>query len=152
MKPKRPGHFVFRSSAALFFLSAAFEVLSIDDKVLLFGGVRGGAVAVTYHLLYIALYVILGIGLWARKHWGARAVIAATVFYTLDRGLLLISPAALESYMLHGLGDNADALLIIGQQTLLQVTIIMILLFVASWWGFAWYTYAQRAYFRPDTE
>ncbi len=152
MKAKRQGHFIFRSSAALFFLSAAFELLSIKDEVLLFAGIRSGAVAVTYHLLYIAPYELLGIGLWARKPWGGRAVIAATAFYTLDQGLLLLSPAALESYMLRGLGDYANTLLVVGPQTLQQVTTVMVLLFVASWWGFAWYTYAQRAYFRPDGE
>jgi len=152
MQSNKNRRLTFKGSGAIFLLSAVFELLSVTDNVPLFGAMRSGVVAVTYHLFYIALYVIVGIGLWEAKRWGDKAVIAATVFYTVDQGLFLLSPETLKAYMVHGLADYGSALLIVSKQTLNQAIIAVIVLVVASWWGFAWYTYVERDYFRAKAD
>lgn len=144
--------FTFRSAGALFYLSAAFELLSINDGVLLFGSIRDGVVALTYHLAYILMFAIMGFGLWKGKRWGDKAVIVSTVLYTADRAQMLFSPGVLETYLWGEMGDYANSLLAGGGQIILQATIVAIVLFVGSWWAFAWYTYARRDYFRPNAE
>ncbi len=142
--------FTFRSAGALFLLSAVLEMLSLTDDIPLFGAMRGGAVAVIYHLLYAVLFVIMGVGLWDRKHWGDKAVMATTAFYTADRAMRLLSPATLTAYMFHDIGSYVGMILPVGEQTFRQLAELMTLLFLACWWAFAWYTYAQRDYFRAN--
>ncbi len=144
------GRFTFRSAGALFILSAVFELLSLTDGVPLFGAIRGGPVAVVYHLIYTALFVIMGIGLWDGKRWGDKAVMAATVFYTVDHVLRLLSPATLADYMFQDLSSYVGLFLPVGKQMFRQLAELMALLFLACWWAFAWYTYAQRDYFRTN--
>lgn len=148
MQARNKGRFTFRFSGALFILSAVSELLSLNDGVLLLGAIRGGVIALAYHLAYIVMFVVLGIGLWEGKRWGVKAVMISTALYTLDRLQLLLAPRVLETYMLGELGDYVNSLVAGGQQTILQTTMVMIVLFVASWWAFAWYTYARRDYFK----
>lgn len=47
----RKGRFTIRTAGVLFVASTIFELISVTTVVPLFGAVRGGAVAVLYHLL-----------------------------------------------------------------------------------------------------
>ncbi|MHB8347610.1 MAG: hypothetical protein ACYDHM_10590 [Acidiferrobacterales bacterium] len=142
--------FTFRSAGALFMLSAVSEIFSLTDRVPLFGALRDGATVVTYHLLYAALFVIMGAGLWDAKRWGDKAVLGATAFYTVDHALRLLSPATLSAYLFQDLGSYIGLILPVGRQAFQQIAELMTLLFLACWWAFAWYTYARRDYFRAS--
>ncbi len=140
--------FTFRSAGALFMLSAVSEILSLTDRVPLFGALRGGTAVVIYHLIYAALFVIMGAGLWDAKRWGANAVMGATAFYTVDHALRMLSPGTLSAYMFQDLGSYIGLILPVGKQAYRQFAELSTLLFLACWWAFAWYTYARRDYFR----
>ena len=85
MTTKVKGRTTFRIAAILFLLSAVFELVGISSTVLLLGTYRGGFAAAAVHLLYAALYLALGLGLWKARRWGYRLVFAATIIYTLDK-------------------------------------------------------------------
>ena len=62
----RKKSFTIRSAGALFVVSTVFELFSLTSDIPLFGAVRGRVVAVMYHLVYVVLYLVLGIGRAAR--------------------------------------------------------------------------------------
>ena len=113
---------------------------------------RGGAVAVIYHALYVALLLALGIGLWEGKRWGYRFVFVATAFYTLERGLFLLDEQGQRAYLefsgasqLHDLGLGDTEGLILEVMTLTTAAMVL------SWWLFALYVRARRDYFQAGT-
>lgn len=150
MAPNKKARFTFKSTGALFLLSALFDLLSPTSEVPLFGTLHGGAVAVMYHLLYAALFVMVGIGLWSGKRWGDKAVLATTALYTFDRIQRILSPAALAASLFQGLGNYAGLLLPADKGAIVQITVTMTWVLLAFWWAFAWYTYVRRDYFRQD--
>ena len=146
---KAKGRFTFRTAGALFLISAVFEVLAINVEVPLFGEVRGGFVAAGYHLLYGALFSAAGVGLWQAKRFGYTAVMAGTALYTVDRGLLLLDRDTLEEYLAGQLAAHGDMAQILDMDSVMALTILASVLFIAGWWGFALYTHWRRAYFQP---
>lgn len=146
---KKRGQFTFRTTAALFVLSAVFELFSISSETLLFGEIRSGAVAGIYHLVYAALFMALGVGLWSGKRWGYALVFFTTTIYTLDNLQFLLNRQAYETFLINQMGGYESALqsqgidLVLIMQTIVLVNLIVIL----CWWGFALYTYWRRDYF-----
>jgi hypothetical protein len=88
--PARKGAFTIRAAAACFLASAFFEILSPTSRIPLFGALRGGAVAAGYHVIYFALFMAMGIGLWQARAWGYRMMFAGTIVYTLDKAIYLL--------------------------------------------------------------
>jgi polyferredoxin len=142
------GRFTIRSAGALFLLSAAFEIWSITSPIPLCGAIRSGALAITYHILFIALFVTIGIGLVVPKRWGYKAAFVGAIFSTLDDVLFLLNHNSIDAYVLQQLGGSYNyTMQTIGMNTISQVLILTTLMFIASWWGFVLYLYIRRDYF-----
>ena len=147
---KIKGKFTFQSAGVLFILSALLELYSINARVPLFGNVRGGLIAATYHLIYVVLFFCLGFGLYKARPWAYRLVFAATGFYTLDRLVYISDRKALEAYLAALLDKYGIAAGIPETGSILKVVILAALLTAAGWWGFAGYTYLRRRYFQQQ--
>jgi hypothetical protein len=141
------GRITFRIAAVFFLLSALLEIFSITSEVPLFGALRGGVSAAIYHLIYFLLFMALGIGLWRAKPWGYRLVFAGTLLYTLDKVLYLLYRDSMKAWLRIQLSGYEEMLQFIDIGLILQMVILLMLLFVACWWGFAVYTYWRREYF-----
>ena len=147
MKTDIKGKFTFRTAAVFFILSALFELFSITSQVPLFGDVRGGMVAATYHLIYIVLYLFLGVGLYRAKPWSYTLVFLATGLYTLDRMVYVLDRQALKFYLTAILDKYEITVGVPEMEIILKAILIASGLIVACWWGFAGYTYLRREYF-----
>lgn len=141
------GRFTIRSAGTLFLLSAAFEIWSITSSISLFGAIRSGALAITYHLLFIALFLTIGIGLLVPKQWGYKAAFVGAFISTLDKVLFLLDRKSMDAYLLQQLGSYNSIIQIMGMSTIYQVLILTTLMFIASWWGFVLYLYIRKDYF-----
>lgn len=149
MHDKVKGRFTIRSAGVLFMLSAAFELLSLTSPVPLLGAIRGGFLMVAYHVIYIILFLIIGIGLWAPKSWGYRAAFAGAVFYTLDKVLFIFDRATMETYLMQHLGPYREILQMIDTPSLVRIYGYVTLMSIACWWGFVLYLHLRREYFSP---
>jgi hypothetical protein len=89
--PPTKGHFTLSSAGVLLILSAILEGLSMTSAVPLSGELRGDAAAIGYQMLFMVVFLLMGIGLWSAKWWGYRAVLLGTGVYVLDRVTYLIS-------------------------------------------------------------
>ena len=144
----RKGRFTIRTAGVLFVVSAIIELISVTGETPLFGAVRGGAVAVLYHLVYVALFLALGVGLWTGRRWGYRLVFAGTFFYTLDRSLYLVDRETMEAHLMQQLQQYGEILDLIGKSSFLEMLVLATVLSVGFWWSFALYIYVRRSYFR----
>ncbi len=144
--------FTIRTAGVFFLASAVFEGLSISSAVPLFGNVRGGVVAVVYHLLYAGLFLGMGVGLWAAKSWGYRFMVAGTVFYTLERILYLLDSQARAAEVTSALDGYGALLGEGGQSSVTQVMDLATVLTLACWWGFLLYLYLKRDYFQSPAK
>ena len=147
MSTASKGRFTIKSAGALFLLSALFELFSVTSAVPLFGAIRTGPLMTVYHILYIALFLIIGIGLWAPKEWGFKAVFAGTIFYTLDKVLFLFDHALMEVSLMQQLGGYREILQMIDIESLLRIYGYTMVMSIACWWGFVLYLYLRREYF-----
>ena len=150
MEPTRKkGTFTFRTAAVLFVLSAVFELLSVTAQVPLFGAIRGGLSADAYHIIYVLLFLTLGVGLWGAKKWGYTLVFVTTALYTLDKLQFMLSGQAVEAFITTQMGGYESELQAQGIDAglILEMLILMNVVVVLCWWGFAWYTYIRRDYF-----
>jgi hypothetical protein len=153
MEPtSKKGAFTFRATGVLFILSAVFEIFSVTSEVPLFGAIRGGFSANVYHVVYILLFVALGLGLWRAKKWGYTLVFVTTAFYTLDKLQLLLSRHALDAFIAMQVGGYESELQAQGIDTslIMEMIVVMSIVVLLCWWGFAWYTYVRRDYFQTD--
>lgn len=141
------GKITFRTTAVLFLLSALLEIFSLTSKVALLGALRGGALAVIWHLVYISLFLGLGVGLWRAKPWGYKLVFVGTLFYTLDKVSNLFYTDFMKAWLMQQLSRYEEIWQLIDIGAVLQIVTLIMLLFVACWWGFAVYTYLRRDYF-----
>lgn len=148
----KKGQFTFRTTAALFLLSAVFELLSISSETLLFGDIRGGAVAGIYHLVYVALFTALGVGLWSGRRWGYALVFVTTTIYTLDKLQFLLSRQALETFLANQMAGYESVLQSQGidMALIMQTIVLASMVVILFWWGFALYTYWRRDYFKSS--
>jgi hypothetical protein len=138
----------FRVAGALFLVSGICELFCLTSGVPLFGAVRTGFVAVTYHLIYIGLFVAMGVGLLKGRYWGYQAVLAGTLLYTIDDVFFLIDRKTMEAYLMGQLKGNLEVLDLVDKDSLLQLTVASTLLILACWWGFALYLHFRRESFR----
>lgn len=137
------GRFNIRFAGFFFFISALAEIATIASPVTLFGADRSGFFAVIYHLLYIAIYSGMGIGLWLAKPWGFQMILSGTMIYTVDRLLFIMygqaSPGLLSEY-----GEMIGAG---GQELIGQAAALTTVFTLLAWWGFVAYMYFKRDYF-----
>jgi hypothetical protein len=150
MKPmaqKDKGRATIRTAAVLFLVSAAFEIMDFNSAVALFGAVRVGAVAVVYHFVFAAFYILSGIGMWTAKPWGYWAFMTAVSIYTIDKVQLILFPQAFYDYIIQQLTVTREIVGMLPQDQLLQYFMIGYAVLVLCWWGFAWYIHARRQYF-----
>ena len=147
---KVKGRTTFRIAAVLFLLSAAFELVGIFSAVPLLGVFRGGFSAAVYHLLFAAIYLALGIGLWTASSWCYKLIFAATLLVTLDKLQYIIYRETILVEMMRRAGTYRQLLQAIDRQMFLQILMLVAALFAAGWWGFAAYTYFRRDYFRSS--
>jgi hypothetical protein len=147
---RKKGHFTFRTAAVLFMASAALELLSITSEVPLLGEIRGGISAGIYHAVYAALFLGLGIGLWSATKWGYALVFVTTAVYTLDKVQLVLSQEALKDFVKVQMAGFESQLQMQGITValILQAVVLMAVVVILCWWGFALYTYWRRDYFR----
>lgn len=167
------GRFTFRFAAVCFGLSAALEAWGLPGQVTLFGRVVGGAGAIIYHAVYVALFAWLAYALWVGVRSGYYVLLGTAVLYTVDRLQLLFVGDALpqlvrqqvvqsEAQLQQALEQlrpmfaanelafvreqivQNQALLQTAVQQLLTVAILFILL---CWWGFVGYAWYRRDYF-----
>jgi hypothetical protein len=122
--------------------------MDFTSAVALFGGVRAGAVAVFYHLVFAALYVLCGIGMWTAKTWGYGAFMATTAIYTIDKIQLMLFPQAFYDYILQQLTMTRDMVGMIPKEQLIQYFMIAYIVLLLCWWGFALYIHMRRQYFQ----
>lgn len=144
--------FTIRTAGIFFLVSAVVEGLSVSSAVPLFGNVRGGVVAVVYHLLFVGLFLGMGVGLWVPKSWGYRVMFAGTVLYTLDRILYLLDSPARETEAASALGGYGALLGPEGQSLVTQIMDLATVLTLACWWGFLLYLYFKRDYFESSAK
>lgn len=147
MTDVRKGRFTFRFAAVCFGLSALWEIFSLRGDVPLFGQMVGGAGAVVYHALYIALFAWLAFGLWSGHRSGYYALFAASAVYTLDRLQLLFVGDMLATQIRQQLAGNEALLQQAGINYLMEVLTLTIVTIVICWWGFVGYAYFRRDYF-----
>jgi hypothetical protein len=141
------GRFTFRFAAVCFGLSAAWELLSLQDAVPLFGQVVGGTGAAVYHVVYTALFAGLAIGLWAGSRSGYYVLLTTAILYTVDRLQLLFVGDTLATQIRQQLARSEELLQLVSVDYLLQVMTIAIIVIVLCWWGFVGYAYYRRDYF-----
>ncbi len=112
---------------------------------------RGGAPIVLYHLLYVLVFLAMGLGLWTGSRWGYHAVFAGTAVYTLDKARYLLDREGRAAEILHQLQNYPEVVEVLDMNVLLRLSSLMTTMFVLGWLGFAAYIYARRAYFqRPE--
>lgn len=163
---KKKGRFTFRTTAVFFILSALVEVFSIvlGSRVPLFGAVHGGFVAAIYDLIYAVLFAALGVGLWRANRWGYPLVFVATIYYSIDTVQAFFSRDAAEAdfkqqliqilaeyediFQQAGVSKDDFINAILGNYH--NMMAVLPFLFLACWWGFAWYTYSRRDYFQAS--
>ncbi len=149
MHDKAKGRFTIRSAGVLFMLSAAFELLSLTSPVPLLGAIRGGFLMAAYHVIYIILFLIIGIGLWAPKSWGYRAVLTGSALYTLDKIIFLLDSVTMETYLVQQMGPYHEILQMIDTPSLVRIYGYVTVMSIACWWGFVLYLHLRREYFSP---
>jgi hypothetical protein len=114
-------------------------------------------IAVTYHLIFAAAYVAMGLGLLMLRPWGLPVLLGGTGLYTVDRLALLLDRAGIlasigqSSSELQGLILGTDGLgSLIDSDTIVHATRMETVVLLACWWAFAFYAVGKRRLFKPD--
>ena len=136
-----------RFAGFLFLVSAVFGLLSTTSPVALFGDIRSGPAAVVYHLIYVALFASVGIGLWWGKRWGPAVLLGTTVFYTADRLLYLLSESTRQAEFAMYTQGYEELVELIDMQTVNSAIFTITITTLVCWWGFAAYVYWKRESF-----
>jgi hypothetical protein len=148
MAQKVKGRATIRTAAVLFLVSAVFEMMDFNSAAALFGSVRVGAIAVIYHLVFAAFYILSGIGMWTAKPWGYSAFMTTTAIYTIDKVQLILFREAFYDYILQQLTVTRDVVGMIPREQLIQYFMIAYIVLLLCWWGFALYIHTRRQYFQ----
>ena len=151
MEPgRKKGHFTFRTTAVLLIASAVFELFSITAEEPLFGEIRSGIGVGIYHLVYAALFVALGVGLWRARKWGYTLVFVTAALYTLDKLQFVMNQQVMEGFIKQQMSGYEAVLQSQGVDSALfmQAIVLTSIVIVLCWWGFALYTYWRRDYFK----
>ena len=155
-RPRLTGRFTLQSTGILFLLSGLYELASLTSPVWLFGGMRSGAAAAAYHGFYLLVFTAMGVGLWTLRRWGRFALYAGTALYSADKLLWLSDPSGQEASardLFRKILDNPllrgmDVSGVIDPGQIRDMTLITSLLFLLSWWGFAFYVHFQKGLFQ----
>ncbi|MFH0944995.1 MAG: hypothetical protein V2A76_07335 [Planctomycetota bacterium] len=139
------GSFFFRSSGLLFVFSAAFELISITDPVPLLGAMREGFLALLYHGLFVATFLVIGVGLWRAYRWGYRAVLAGSAVYTADKLLYLFDDAAQQADVSNPFASQLEKLL--GPGFLEGLAKLVAVGTLLGFWLFVFMVHRRRAEF-----
>ena len=143
----RKGRFTLRSTGVLLLASAAFEVFSVGTPAPLFGALREGPFVVLYHLLFVAIYVVMGIGLWWAKPWGYRVVLGGCALSIVDKLLLALDRKARWAALSSQLGDLERLSQLVSVDLIDQLIVVVMLTLIGCWIGFAIYVRLRRDYF-----
>ena len=101
---------------------------------------HSGFAVFIYHLIYIAIYLGMGFGLWAAMPWGFKYVLGSTIFYTLDKVQYLLSGQASAKIITeYGAFLGSE-----GQTMVSWVSTLTFGLSIVGWWGFVLYLYFKR--------
>lgn len=150
LKAADRGPGTLKLAGVFFLLTAAYELYTLHAGVPLAGEVRTGAVATTYHLVFGAVYVAMGLALILLRPWGFPVFLAGTGLYLADRVAFLMDRAALAAWVsqqtagiegLEGMGDLVDAGML-AQSTRWATGAVL-----ACWLGFALYVIAKPRLF-----
>ncbi len=135
-------NFTIVSSGWLLMLSAAGSLIFIGSPVTLAGSLYHGLIAVLYNLTFVVLFGAMGYALAYRKPWALPVTLLTSIAYTLDKIEVIFDETATKVT----LGEAADML---GDMApvVQQVRVLVAVLFVLMWWGFAAYLYVKRDYF-----
>jgi hypothetical protein len=141
------GKSTLQLAGVLLILSGVYELVIITAHVPLAGGMRSGALAISFHLLFAALFAAAGIGLLVGRPWGFWTMVGTTAVYSLERIAFLLDASAKEAYMSEAMGELSGFQDIIDPGIVESTINMSVICFVACWWGFAIYVYAKRSYF-----
>jgi len=144
---KHKGRFTFRFASVCFGISAVGEAFGLQDNTVMFGATVGGAGAFAYHLTYIILFAWLTVGLWRGSRSGLFALLATTIYYTIDRLQLILVGDSLNILLRNEMAGAEGLLPAADINYLVEILRISIIAFVLSWWGFVVYAYIRRSYF-----
>jgi len=148
--PAPKGAFTIKLAGWFFAISGIVACASLTSAVPFLGAMRGGTFALVYNTVFAGLFLTVAVGLIAPTAWGWQVLIAGTLLYTLDKILFLLDKPAQEAYLAsQGLTKQVADYVDIGIFHLYVV--IMYLVIVACWWGFALYIYIRRDYFKKTT-
>jgi hypothetical protein len=146
---RRKGQSTIRLAGAFFLLSGAVSIATVTSNVPLFGAMRSGATALLYNLFYVALFVIVGVGLIVGRMWGYWAFWIGTLLYTLDSLAFLLNKNTRDAYLAaSGVTREVGSMIDLGMidQGVFLASIGSLL----CWWGFTFYVYLRRDYFRQQ--
>lgn len=150
LAPAKPaGQFTMHFAALCCILSGVYEVFLIQETVPLFGAMRSGAPAYAYHLLYAALYVAMGAGLWGGWRWGYRVILGVIAFYTLEKGIYLLDSKVLDAQAAQLARKYAG---MISKSMVVESIRLSTYMTLAGWWAFAAYVFFRRSYFRQHDQ
>jgi hypothetical protein len=144
-------NFIISSAAWTLVFAAVTEILSLSSGVPMFGQVRNGGFAYCYHLFFVVLFTLSGVGLLVRRLWGYQSTMVAVSVYTLDRLLYLVDEKARSAEALQSFG--ADGLINIiwpgsvdGRKLLDNANLAITLLSLLICWMFTLYLRHHRSY------
>jgi hypothetical protein len=149
METKAKGRTTIRIAAVCFLASAVFEILDVTSSVPLFGAIRSGATAIAYHFVFAAMFIAIGMGLWTGKSWGYGVVMAGTAIYTIDKAQMLLARQTFADFIMQQFttATTREILSLVPKEQVLQMLMLMYLVLVFCWWGFALYIHLRRSYF-----
>jgi pheromone shutdown protein TraB len=149
METKAKGRTTIRTAAVCFLAAAVFEVLDITAPVPLLGGIRSGAAAMGYHLIFTAVFFAMGFGLWSGKPWGYDVVLAGTALYSIDKVQMLLARQTFSDYIMQQFTTptTREILSLVPKEQVLQLLTLVYLVLILCGWGFAFYIHLRRSYF-----
>lgn len=146
----RKGQWTIKCAGAFFILSGAVSLVSVTSSVPLLGAMRSGMIALTYNAFYVLVFLVMGIGLILGKPWGYRVFWAGTLVYSLDSISFLLNKNTREAYLAaSGVTRDVSSLIDVGM--LEQGVFLASAASLLCWWGFAFYLYMRRDYFRMNS-
>jgi hypothetical protein len=149
MQTKVKGRTTIRTAAICFLASAVFELLDLASPVPLIGAIRSGLAAMGYHLIFTAVFLGMGIGLWTGRPWGYGMIMAGTAAYSVDKAQMLLAPQTFFEFILQqfSIPGTREIFALVPKDLALQVMTAAYLVVVLCWWGFAFYIHRRRSYF-----
>lgn len=142
----RRASFWISATGWLLLVSVVFEFFALTEPVPLFGDVRGGGLAVIYHLLYVFFFLFTGAGLVEQSKRGLKAFYFGTVFYTAERLLFLFDTGAQQA-SLYKYQTILDSLNAVAPGVIETATTSATTLMLASWWILVAFVYCNRKRF-----